>query len=182
MEISAGLTAVACILIAYAIDGEFQAGKVGDGSITVVESIVLLLIVVVGGLGSIHGAILGAIAYIGLRFILFEYVINFEDIAHSLHHGIPFTENWLTGVKTYEVSGFNDQVRLFFGGIAEYLAEVAVLGDILFGLLLIIILSYEPLGLFAGYRKSAAFFDFFPFYRRNTFRRQRAYAKTDRLH
>ena len=182
MAISAGFTAVAGILIAYAIDGEFQAGKVGDGSITVVESIVLLLIVVVGGLGSIHGAILGAIAYIGLRFILFEYVINFEDIAHSLHHGIPFTENWLTGVKTYEVSGFNDQVRLFFGGIAEYLAEVAVLGDILFGLLLIIILSYEPLGLFARYRKSAAFFDFFPFYRRNTFRRQRAYAKTDRLH
>ena len=182
MAISAGFTAVAGILVAYAIDGEFQAGKVGDGSITVVESIVLLLIVVVGGLGSIHGAILGAIAYIGLRFILFEYVINFEDIAHSLHHGIPFTENWLTGVKTYEVSGFNDQVRLFFGGIAEYLAEVAVLGDILFGLLLIIILSYEPLGLFARYRKSAAFFDFFPFYRRNTFRRQRAYAKTDRLH
>ena len=44
------------------------------------------------------------------------------------------------------------------------------------------ILSYEPLGLFARYRKSSAYFDFFPFYRRNTFRRQRAYSKTDRLH
>ena len=63
MAISAGFTAIAGILFAYSIDGEFQAGKVGDGSITLVESIVLLLIVVVGGLGSIHGAILGAIAY-----------------------------------------------------------------------------------------------------------------------
>ena len=58
----------------------------------------------------------------------------------------------------------------------------AVLFTVLFGLLLIVILSYEPLGLFARYRKSSAYFDFFPFYRRNTFRRQRAYSKTDRLH
>ena len=151
-------------------------------SITLVESIVLLLIVVVGGLGSIHGAILGAIAYIGLRFILFEYIINFEDIAHALHAGMPFTEDFLSGKKTYVAEGFGDQIRLFFGGVADYLAGVAVLGDILFGLLLIVILSYEPLGLFARYRKSSAYFDFFPFYRRNTFRRQRAYSKTDRLH
>lgn len=182
MAISAGFTAIAGILFAYSIDGEFQAGKVGDGSITLVESIVLLLIVVVGGLGSIHGAILGAIAYIGLRFILFEYIINFEDIAHALHAGMPFTEDFLSGKKTYVAEGFGDQIRLFFGGVADYLAGVPVLGDILFGLLLIVILSYEPLGLFARYRKSSAYFDFFPFYRRNTFRRQRAYSKTDRLH
>jgi len=182
MAISAGFTAVAGILIAYAINGEFQAGKVGEGSITIVESIVLLLIVVVGGLGSVHGAILGAIAYIGLRFILFEYIVDFEHIAHQLHHGIAFTENWLTGAKTYEVSSASDQLRVFLGGIAQYLSEVTVLGDIVFGFLLIIILSHEPLGLFARYRKSQAFLDLFPFYRRNTFRRQRAYAKTDRLH
>ena len=156
MAISAGFTAVAGILIAYAIDGEFQAGKVGDGSITVVENAVLLLIVVVGGLGSIHGAILGAMSPTSAFALLW--------MCHQLRGHRPqpaswhsFTENWLTGVKTYEVSGFNDRVRLFFGGIAEYLAEVAVLGDILFGLLPIIILSYERQPV-AHTRKSAAHF------------------------
>ena len=182
MAISAGFAGVAGILFAFTTGGIFEAGKLGEGSITIVESIVLLLIVVVGGLGSIHGAILGAIAYIGLRFVLFEHIIDFEHIAEWLLHDIPSQSNFLTGVTTYEVAGLGQQIQLFFGRIAEYLAGVNALGDMLFGALLIVILTFEPLGLFARYRKSAAFLDLFPFYRRNTFRRQRQYAKTARLH
>ena len=108
--------------------------------------------------------------------------IDFEHIAEWLLHDIPSQSNFLTGVTTYEVAGLGQQIQLFFGRIAEYLAGVNALGDMLFGALLIVILTFEPLGLFARYRKSAAFLDLFPFYRRNTFRRQRQYAKTARLH
>ena len=150
MALSAAIAALAGIFFSY------NGDRIAPESISFITSIILLLIVVVGGLGSIHGAIFGAIAYILLREVLFPELAELAN--HWAAHG--------------------------GGSLGEALAwffNIGGLGDIFFALLLLLILFVEPLGLYARWRKTETFFQTFPFYRAGTFKRQRAYAKTDRL-
>jgi branched-chain amino acid transport system permease protein len=104
-------------------------------------SVQLLLMVVVGGLGSIHGAILGAIF----------------------------------------VSGLPQAIALMRDDLPTAIARTPGLEPGLFGLVLVLIVLFEPLGLYGRWLKIKAYFDFFPLYRRATFKRQRAYLKTERV-
>ena len=125
-------------------------------NVNIVLSITLLLIVVLGGLGSIHGAIIGSVAYVVLRLMLFPELTEYFN-------------NWASE------SG---------GAIVKALAwffNIGGLGDILFAVLVLLVLFTEPLGLYARWRKTEAFFQTFPFYRAGTFKRQRSYSKTERL-
>jgi branched-chain amino acid transport system permease protein len=104
-------------------------------------SIQLLLMVVVGGLGSIHGAILGAIF----------------------------------------VGGLPQALALMRDYLPTAIARTPGLEPCLFGLVMVLIVLFEPLGLYGRWLKTKAFFDHFPLYRRATFKRQRAYLKTERV-
>jgi branched-chain amino acid transport system permease protein len=104
-------------------------------------SIQLLLMVVVGGLGSIHGAILGAV-FVG-----------------ALPQAIALMRDYLPTV----------------------VARTPGLEPGLFGLVMVLIVLFEPLGLYGRWLKIKAFFDYFPLYRRATFKRQRSYLKTERV-
>ncbi len=150
MGLSAAIGALAGIFNSY------NDGFVSPESVNFITSIVLLLIVVVGGLGSIHGAIFGAITYVFLREILFPELAD-------------FFQAWANNGG---------------GQVAESLAwffNIGGLGDIFFAALVLLILFYEPLGLYARWKKTEAFFQTFPFYRAGTFKRQRSYNKTERL-
>jgi branched-chain amino acid transport system permease protein len=104
-------------------------------------SIQLLLMVVVGGLGSIQGAVLGAV-FVG-----------------ALPQAIAIMREYLPTV----------------------IARTPGLEPGLFGLVMVTIVLFEPLGLYGRWLKIRAFFDYFPLYRRATFKRQRSYLKTERV-
>ena len=97
--------------------------------------------VVVGGLGSIHGAIFGAI-FVG-----------------GLPQAIALMRDYLPGA----------------------IAKTPGLEPGLFGLVMILIVLFEPLGIYGRWLKIKAYFDYFPLYRRATFKRQRSYLKTERV-
>jgi branched-chain amino acid transport system permease protein len=50
-----------------------------------------------------------------------------------------------------------------------------------YGLVLIAFVLFEPLGLYGRWLKLRTYFQIFPFYRRGLFRRQKAFQKSDRL-
>jgi branched-chain amino acid transport system permease protein len=108
---------------------------------TVIQSIEFIMMVVIGGLGSVHGAIFGAAFLIAL-----PQVIN--------------------GVKPL---------------LPTFLAEATGLQPTVFGLVLVAIVLFEPLGLYGRWLKTRAYFDLFPFYRKGLFRRQKAFQKSERL-
>lgn len=112
---------------------------------TVIISIQLLMMIVIGGLGSIHGAFLGAIV-------------------------IGFLPQFLSISKEY--------VGMVFGGstVAIPGLEVGV-----FGLILIAFILFEPMGLYGRWLKVRIWFELFPFYRKDMFKRQKSYLKTERL-
>jgi branched-chain amino acid transport system permease protein len=133
--LSAGYTGVAGAFYAH------QLQFISPEAFTIVLSIELLVMIVVGGLGSLHGAVYGAV-----------FIIVLPEI--------------IAVAKDY---------------LPEAIASQPGLKPLLFGLIIIGFMLYEPLGLYGRWRKVKLYFALFPLYRRGTFRRQRAYARTERL-
>ena len=133
--ISAGFTGLAGGLFAH------KLGYLAPDAFTLLLSIQLLLMVVVGGLGSMHGVFFGAI-FIGL-----------------LPQGIAIMRDTLPAA----------------------VARLPGLEPGLFGLILVLFLIYEPLGIYGRWRKIRQFFDEFPLYRKATHKRQKSYLRTERV-
>ena len=133
--ISAGFTGLAGGLFAHKIS------YLAPDAFTLILSIQLLLMVVVGGLGSMHGVIFGAM-FIGL---LPQGIAIFRDLVPPAVGQIPGLEPGI------------------------------------FGLILILFLIYEPLGLYGRWLKIRLYFEQFPLYRRATYKRQKSYLRTERL-
>ncbi|MCC6007225.1 MAG: branched-chain amino acid ABC transporter permease [Rhodobacteraceae bacterium] len=116
------------------------AGAFNNETFSFLIAIQLLMVIVVGGLGFIHGAFLGAI------------VIGF----------LP------TGLSMITDS--------FGRGVAIPGLEFAV-----FGVILILFVLFEPMGLYGRWLKFRFWLELFPFARRDMFRRQKSYLKTERV-
>lgn len=133
--LSAGFTGVAGGLFAH------KLGYLAPDAFTLLTSIQLLLMVVVGGLGSMHGVFYGAI-FIGL-----------------LPQGIAIMRDSLPAA----------------------VAQMPGLEPGIFGMILVLFLIYEPLGIYGRWRKIRQFFDEFPLYRKSTHKRQKRYLRTERV-
>lgn len=137
--ISAGITGLGGALM-----GHF-AGIFNNETFNVIISIQLLLAIVIGGLGTIHGAFFGA-AVVAL---LPQAISMTRDLANQVLGG---------------------------GSVAIPGLEAAVFGAILIGFIL-----FEPMGIYGRWVKIRTYFELFPFYRKDMFRRQKSYLKTERM-
>ena len=133
--ISAGFAGLAGALFAHKI------GYLAPDAFTLLTSIQLLLMVVVGGLGSMHGIIYGAI-FIGLLPVAIAF----------LRDALP-----------------------------PAIAQIPGLEPGIFGLILVLFLIYEPLGIYGRWLKIRSYFEEFPLYRQATHKRQKSYLRTERL-
>lgn len=109
-----------------------------------IMSITLLLMIVIGGLGTIHGALFGAMVVVLLPLL------------------ISFTRDGLTsalGISSITIPGIENG---------------------LFGAILIGFILFEPMGIYGRWVKIRTYFELFPFYRKDMFRRQKSYLKTER--
>ncbi len=116
------------------------AGSFNNEPFNFLIAIQLLMMIVVGGLGFIHGAFLGAIV-------------------------IAFLPQGLSLVTDVLGRGF------YVPGL-----EIGV-----FGMILILFIIFEPMGLYGRWLKTRIWFELFPFARRDMFRRQKSYLKTERV-
>ncbi len=111
---------------------------------TVIISIQLLLMIIVGGMGSIHGAWYGALVVGGIP----QLIAMARDAASVVLE----TNVVVPGLETG-----------------------------LFGIVLILIVLFEPRGIHGRLTAWKAWFELFPLARRRMFRRQRSYLRTERL-
>jgi len=133
--------AISCAItgISGALMGHFSYVFTNE-TFNIVISINLLLMIVVGGIGFIHGAFLGAV------------VVTFLPSGISFMRDAFFTDfHTIPGIES---------------GI--------------FGMILIAVILFEPMGLYGRWLKIKAYFELFPFYRKDMFRRQKTYLKTER--
>lgn len=134
--LSAAITGMAGALYAYKI------GYLYPETFTIFTSIKLLMLVVVGGLGSMHGIVFGAM-FIALLPQLIALVRDLLPLWVSQRRGLePFV----------------------------------------FGSILIAFLIFEPQGIYGRWLKVRLFFNQFPMYRKATFKRQKSFLRTERVH
>jgi branched-chain amino acid transport system permease protein len=154
---SAGLMGVAGALFAHKI------GYLAPDIFTVLLSIQFLLMVVVGGLGSLHGALYGAV-----------FVALLPVLISEARDSVP---------------GFFGQAASVFGAHAGSAVAAAVdrfvkqpaLEPGVFGLILVFVILFEPLGIYGRWMKLKLYFSLFPLYKRATFKRQKTYMRSERL-
>ena len=133
--ISAGITGLAGAMFAHYV--RYLAPDAFD----ILLSIQFVTIVFVGGLGSLHGAIFGAI-----------FVRLLPQAIAIVRDDLPFGIGRLPGLE-----------------------------PALFGLILVLFILFEPGGIYGRWLKLKAYFMNFPLYKASTFKRQKAYTKTERL-
>ena len=133
--VSAAITGLAGALLAHYL------AYLSPETFGVLESLKLVLMIVVGGLGSITGAIFGAIFVSLLPVVL----ANLRDV------------------------------------LPEAISQQAGLEPMLFGLIIVLFIIFEPDGINGRWKKLLHFFETFPYYRKSSFVRQKSYLKTERM-
>jgi len=154
---SAGLMGVAGALFAHKI------GFLAPDIFTVLLSIQLLLMVVVGGLGSLHGALYGAV-----------FVALLPVAISQARDSVPA---WLSTLAT---AFGKDAGAATFLAVDQFVKKPG-LEPGLFGLILVLFILFEPTGIYGRWRKIQLYFSTFPLYKRATFRRQKSYMRSERL-
>jgi len=154
---SAGLMGAAGALFAHKI------GFLAPDIFTVLLSIQFLLMVVVGGLGSLHGALYGAV-FVALLPVL---------ISEARDH-VP---QWVSHAGALLGKDAGNAVYL---AIDRFVKQPGLEPGI-FGLILVLFILFEPLGIYGRWRKIQVFFSTFPLYKHATFRRQKTYMRSERL-
>jgi branched-chain amino acid transport system permease protein len=154
---SAGLIGIAGALFAH------QVGFLAPDIFTVLLSIQFLLMVVVGGLGSLHGAILGA-AFVALVPVV---ISEARDV----------TPDWFGSL--FAVFGGDASTAVY--DAADRFVKQPGLEPGIFGLILVLFILFEPQGLYGRWVKIKLYFSQFPLYRRASFKRQKAYMRSERL-
>ena len=134
-SMSAALAGVAGALYAHKLH------FISPDQFNILQSIDLLLMIVIGGLGSVHGAFLGAIFLITMP-------------------------QFISIVKDY---------------LPPVIGMAPGLQGLVYGLVLIAFVLFEPLGLYGRWLKIRTYLQMFPFYRKGMFKRQKSFQKSDRL-
>ena len=154
---SAALMGAAGALFAHKI------GFMAPDIFTVLLSIQFLLMVVVGGLGSLHGALYGAV-FVALLPVL---------ISEARDH-VPA---WAGHAAAVLGKGVGDTVFL---SLDRFVKQPGLEPGV-FGLILVLFILFEPLGIYGRWRKIWLYFSTFPLYKTATFRRQKTYMRSERL-
>ena len=154
---SAALIGVAGALFAH------QVGFLAPDIFTVLLSIQFLLMVVVGGLGSLHGAILGA-----------TFVALLPVAISELRDAAP---DWLGGAFAVFGTGVSTTV---YDAVDRFVKQPGLEPGI-FGVILVLFILFEPQGLYGRWIKIKLYFSQFPLYKRASFKRQKAYMRSERL-
>ncbi len=133
--LSAALAGMAGALYAHKLQ------FIAPDQFNILQSIDLLLMVVIGGLGSVHGAFLGAI-----------FLISMPQL-----------------------------INLSKGYLPDAIGQAPGLQSLVYGLVLIAFVLFEPMGLYGRWLKVRTYLQTFPFYRKGMFKRQKTFQKSDRL-
>ena len=156
--ISAAITGFAGVLFAH------KLSFISPEMFTLQLSIEFIIVILIGGAFSPHGAVLGAI-----------FIVMID----------PF----LTYLKD-DVPGMIAAVAATFGAGAEMAATIKTnvaafasangLKGAIYGVIIVLFVLFEPLGLYGRWLKIKLFFQLFPLYKRATFKRQKIYVKSER--
>jgi branched-chain amino acid transport system permease protein len=156
--ISAGIAGFAGCLFAH------KLSFISPEMFTLQLSIEFIIVIIIGGAFSLHGAVLGAI-----------FVVMVDPFLTFLKDDMPAaiaSAAAAFGASAQQASHIQDSVAAF--------ASANGLKGAIYGIIIILFVLFEPLGLYGRWLKIKLFFQLFPLYKRATFKRQKIYVKSER--
>jgi branched-chain amino acid transport system permease protein len=156
--ISAAITGFAGVLFAH------KLSFISPEMFTLQLSIEFIIVILIGGIFSLHGAVLGAI-----------FVVMIDPFLTYLKDDMPAAIANLAaafGAGSATASHIQDSVSAF--------ASANGLKGAIYGVIIVVFVLFEPLGLYGRWLKIKLFFQLFPLYKRATFKRQKIYVKSER--
>ena len=156
--ISAAITGFAGVLFAH------KLSFISPEMFTLQLSIEFIMVIIIGGTFSLHGAVLGAIFIV----MVDPFLTFLKDDIPGLVAGVAAA----LGASAQKVSHIQDSVAAF--------ASANGLKGAIYGLIIVLFVLFEPLGLYGRWLKIKLFFQLFPLYKRATFKRQKIYVKSER--
>jgi branched-chain amino acid transport system permease protein len=156
--ISAAITGFAGVLFAH------KMTFISPEMFTLQLSIEFIIVILIGGTFSLHGAVLGAIFLV----MIDPFLTYLKDDMPGVIAGIASA----LGAGKATASSIQDKVAAF--------ASANGLKGVIYGLIIMMFVLFEPLGLYGRWLKIKLFFQLFPLYKRATFKRQKIYVKSER--
>lgn len=156
--LSAAITGLAGCLFAHKLT------FISPEMFTLQLSIEFIMVIIIGGVLSLHGAVLGAI-----------FIVMVDPFLTFLKDDIP-------GLAAGLAAAFGagaERAAAIQANIATAASANGLKGAI-YGLIIVLFILFEPYGLYGRWLKIKLFFQLFPLYKRATFKRQKIYVKSER--
>ena len=156
--ISAAITGFAGVLFAHKLT------FISPEMFTLQLSIEFIIVILIGGTFSLHGAVLGAIFLV----MIDPFLTYLKDDMPGIIAGVAAA----FGASKATASNIQSNVAAF--------ASANGLKGAIYGVIIMVFVLFEPLGLYGRWLKIKLFFQLFPLYKRATFKRQKIYVKSER--
>jgi branched-chain amino acid transport system permease protein len=155
-SISAAMTGLAGCLYAH------KMSFISPEMFTLLLSLEFVIVILIGGVGSLHGAVLGSI-----------FVVMVDPFLSYLKDDLPRGIGELARSLGVANPGALQDTLAAVGGAAG-------LKGAIYGLIIIVFIVFEPYGLYGRWLKIRLYFELFPLYKKATFKRQKTYVKSER--
>ena len=155
-SISAAMTGLAGCLYAH------KMSFISPEMFTLLLSLEFVIVILIGGVGSLHGAVLGSI-----------FVVMVDPFLSYLKDDLPRVIGEMARSFGVANPGALQDTLSAIGGAAG-------LKGAIYGLIIIVFIIFEPFGLYGRWLKIRLYFELFPLYKKATFRRQKTYVKSER--
>jgi len=156
--LSAALTGFAGVLYAH------KLSFISPEMFTLSLSIEFIMVIIIGGALGLHGAILGSM-----------FIVMIDPLLTWLKDDVPGFVSLLAGL--FGAGG--ERVGKIEAATAA-LTSTAGLKGLIYGLIIMLFILFEPYGIHGRWLKIKLFFQMFPLYKKATFKRQKVYVKTER--
>jgi branched-chain amino acid transport system permease protein len=156
--LSAAITGLAGCLFAH------KLSFISPEMFTLQLSIEFIMVIIIGGVLSLHGAVLGAIFIV----MVDPFLTFLKDDIPGIVAGLAAT----FGAGAERAGHIQDSIAAF--------ASANGLKGAIYGLIIMLFILFEPYGLYGRWLKIKLFFQLFPLYKRATFKRQKIYVKSER--
>jgi branched-chain amino acid transport system permease protein len=156
--ISAAITGFAGVLFAH------KLSFISPEMFTLQLSIEFIIVILIGGAFSLHGAVLGAI-----------FIVMIDPFLTYLKDDVP---GMVAGIAAALGAG-TERAAHIQSNVAAFASANGLKGAI-YGVIIVLFVLFEPLGLYGRWLKIKLFFQLFPLYKRATFKRQKIYVKSER--
>ena len=157
--ISAAITGFAGCLFAH------KLSFISPEMFTLQLSIEFIIVILIGGAFSLHGAVLGAI-----------FIVMIDPFLTYLKDDMP---GMIAGVAATLRRRQAERAAHIQSNVAAFASANGLKGAI-YGVIIVLFVLFEPLGLYGRWLKIKLFFQLFPLYKRATFKRQKIYVKSER--